>query len=238
MHRLVGYHRPESIADAVVLLDDPNRLALAGGTTIRHDGGGDPVELVDLQALGLSGISVNGSHVEIGATATLQALVESDFVPELIRGAAKADQPSTLRSLATLGGSVGAADGESVLVAALLVHEATVNFADERSVPLDEVLTNGLSNSDLIVSISVVSGGATAMAATGRTPQDVPIVAAVGRLGPDGMRLAICGVGPTPQLVEETSLGALDPPGDFRGTADYRKHLAEVLTARVLGELS
>ena len=76
------------------------------------------------------------------------------------------------------------------------------------------------------------------MAATGRTPQDVPIVAAVGRVGPDGTRLAVCGVGPAPQLVTEVSLGQLDPAGDFRGTAAYRMHLTEVLTARVLGELS
>ena len=76
------------------------------------------------------------------------------------------------------------------------------------------------------------------MAATGRTPHDVPIVAVVGRVGPDGTRLAVCGVGPVPQLVTEGSLGQLDPPGDFRGTPAYRKHLTEVLTARVLGELS
>ena len=238
MHQLVGYHRPTSIADAVGLLERPNRMALAGGTTIFHDGGGNPVELVDLQSLGLSGISATGSHVEIGATATLQALVDSDLVPNLIRNAAKADQPSTLRGLATVGGSVGAADGESVLVAALLVHEATVVFADERSVALEEVLADGLSPGDLIVRFSVVPGGATAMAATGRTPRDVPIVAAAGRVGPHGTRLALCGVGPVPQLVTEVSLGQLDPPGDFRGTAAYRMHLAEVLTARVLGELS
>ncbi len=238
MHQLVGYHRPTSIAEATGLLDGPNRMALAGGTTIVHDGSGHPVELVDLQALGLGNISANGSRIEIGATATLQALVDSDLVPDVVRDAAKADQPSTLRTLATVGGSVGAADSESLLVAALLVHEATVNFADERSAPLHEVLSNGLSQGDLIVSISVATGGATAMATTGRTPHDVPIVAVVGRRSDDGTRLAICGVGATPQLVEEGSLGQLEPPGDFRGSAEYRKRLAEVLMARVVGELS
>jgi len=238
MHQLVGYHRPGSLADAAALLDRPNHMALAGGTTISHDGGGHPVELVDLQSLGLRGISATGSRVDIGATATLQDVVDSDLVPALIRDAARADEPSTLRSLATVGGSVGAPNGESMLLAALLVHEATVAFADERSAPLEQVLGAGLSQGDLIVSVSVASGGATAMAATGRTPQDVPIVAAVGRLGPDGTRLAVCGVGPTPQLFTDESLGQLDPPGDFRGTAAYRRHLTEVLTARVLGELS
>lgn len=238
MHQLVGYHRPTSIADATGLLDGAYRIALAGGTTIIHDGGGDPVEVVDLQALGLSGIVTSGPQVEIGATTTLQALVDNGDVPALIRDAAKADQPSTLRSLATVGGSIGAADGESVLVAALLVHEAFVSFADDRSVSLEDVLASGLSHGDLIVGVSVAASGVTALAATARTPQDVPIVAAVGRKTDDGTRLALCGVGPKPQLVTEASLGQLDPPSDFRGTADYRKHLAEVLIARVLGELS
>lgn len=238
MHQLVGYHRPKSIVDAAGLLDGPNRLALAGGTTIFHDGAGTPVELVDLQALGLGSIAKNGSTVELGATATLQALVDNDVVPDLIRDAAKADQPSTLRTLATVGGSVGAAGGESLLVAALLVHDATVSFAGGRSVPLAKVLIDGLSTGDLIVSVSVSTGGVTAMAATGRTPHDVPIVAVVGRRGEEGTRLAVCGVGATPQLVEEGSLGHLEPPGDFRGSAEYRKLLAEVLIARVLGELS
>ncbi|NNF56313.1 MAG: hypothetical protein HKN03_17945 [Acidimicrobiales bacterium] len=238
MHQLVGYHRPKSLAEATGLLESPNRMPLAGGTTIVHDGGGHPVELVDLQALGLGTIATNGSHVELGATATLQAVLDSEMVPDAIRKAAKADQPSTLRTLATVGGSVGAAEGESLLLAALLVHDAIVNFADDQSAPLAEVMSNGLSPGDLIVSVSVTTGGSTAMAATGRTPRDTPIVAVVGRRNDDHTRLAICGVGPTPQLVEEDSLGQLEPPTDFRGTAEYRKRLAEVLTARVVGELS
>ena len=238
MHQLVGYHRPTSIAEATALLEGPNRMALAGGTTFVHDGGGHPVEVVDLQALDLGRISADGSRIVIGATATLQALVDSDLVPDVVRDAAKADQPSTLRTLATVGGSVGSAQSESLLVAALLVHETSVNFADERSTPLHEVLANGLSQGDLIVSVSVATGGATAMAVTGRTPQDVPIVAVVGRRNEGGTRLAICGVGTTPQLVEEGSLGHLEPPGDFRGSAAYRKTLAEVLISRVVGELS
>ncbi len=238
MHQLVGYHRPTSIAEATGLLNGPNRMALAGGTTFVHHGGGHPVEVVDLQALGLGNISANGSRIQIGATATLQTLVDSDLVPDLVRDAAKADQPSTLRTLATVGGSVGAAESESLLVAALLVHDAIVNFADDRSEPLQEFLANGLSHGDLILSITVATGGATAMAATARTPHDVPIVAVVGRRSDNSTRLAICGVAATPQLVEDGSLGQLEPPGDFRGSAEYRKRLAEVLIARVLEELS
>ncbi len=47
MYRIDAYHRPTSVAEAVDLLAVPTRLALAGGTTIRHDGGATPTEVED-----------------------------------------------------------------------------------------------------------------------------------------------------------------------------------------------
>ncbi len=237
MHQLVGYHRPESITQAIRLLGAPGRMALAGGTAIRHDGGGDPIELVDLQSLGLGRIEASGAGIELGATVSLQALVDSPAVPDLIRHTARAEQPSTLRTLATVGGTIGAADSDSLLLTALLVHDASVRFADGRSSPLDAVLDDGLTSSDLIVAITVASGGETASAQTGRTPADRPIVAALARRAGGATRLALCGVAPAPCLVDPAALDQLEPPGDFRGSADYRRHLAQVLANRVLQEL-
>ena len=75
--------------------------------------------------------------------------------------------------------------------------------------------------------------------ATARTPADTPIVAALGRRTDEGaLRLALTGVAATPVLVDADHLDALDPPGDFRGTPAYRRHLAAVLTARVAEELA
>ena len=47
----------------------------------------------------------------------------------------------------------------------------------------------------------------------------------------DRVRLAGCGVGPRPVLFDDPA--ALSPPGDFRGSAEYRSHLATIHTARV-----
>jgi CO/xanthine dehydrogenase FAD-binding subunit len=238
MHRLVGYHRPESIEDTVELLRAPGRMILAGGTALRHDGRADPVEVVDLQALGLDGIAEQGHRVRLGATATLQAVSDDPLVPELIRRGARAELPSTLRSLATVGGTVGAAESESVLLAALLVHDADVRFADGRTESLGSVLHDGVAHGSLVVDLAVATGGTTAMASTARTPADVPIVAALARATDDRMHLALTGVAPTPVLVDPGAIEALDPPADFRGSADFRRHLAAVLAARAIEELS
>jgi CO/xanthine dehydrogenase FAD-binding subunit len=238
MHQLAGYHRPTSVAEAVRLLTAPHRMALAGGTTIRHNGGAEPMELVDLQALGLDGIEPTSGRLRLGATTTLQAVADGEAVPDLIRQTARAEQPSATRTLATVGGTIGAAENDRLLLAALLVHDASVELADGREETLEAVLHDGVRGGNLIVGVTVAPGGATAMAATGRTPADRPIVAALARNHAEGIRLALCGVAPTPELVDPTRFDRLEPPGDFRGSPNYRRHLAQVLTSRVLEELS
>ena len=100
MYRIDAYHRPTSVDEAVVLLAAPTRVALAGGTTIRHDGGAAPTEVVDLQALGLDRVEAGPDVVRIGAMVRLHDLAEHDAVPDLISHAARSEMPSTLRTLA------------------------------------------------------------------------------------------------------------------------------------------
>ena len=238
MYRIDAYHRPTSVVEAVDLLAVPSRLALAGGTTIRHDGGAASTEVVDLQALGLNQIESDRDVVRIDAMVRLQDLVRHEAVPDLIGRAAQSELPSTLRTLATVGGTIGAAWSDSLFLAALLVHDASVHFADGRSVVLSSVLNEGLVAGALIVAIEVQTSGPTAVARTGRTPGDDPIVAAVARSTEDGIRLALCGVGRTPEMVDIDDLDRLQPLSDFRGSSAYRRHLAGVLSARVIGELS
>jgi CO/xanthine dehydrogenase FAD-binding subunit len=90
----------------------------------------------------------------------------------------------------------------------------------------------------IITSISIAVDGDVAAERAGRTPADTPIVLAVGRrLGSGAIRLVLTGVASTPVLVEPEAIGALDPPADFRGSAEYRRQLAAVLAERVLARL-
>lgn len=239
MPKLVGYHRPSAAAEAICLLGSSGRIALAGGTTVRHEVGGEPVELVDLQALGLNHVASEGGRWTFGAMVRLDQLVDDAEVPDLVRWAARRELPSTLRTLATVGGTVGAADPESLLLAALLVHDAVVRFADDTSRRLPDVLDSGVGDADLIVAVEIDGSGRSAWAVTGRTPADTPIVAAVARMTADGPpSLALTGVDKRPVLVDPEAIHDLNPPGDYRGSSAYRRHLAVVLSTRVREELA
>ena len=236
---VAAYFRPDSLEEALSLLAEPNRIPLAGGTGVNADREASDLEVVDLQALGLGAISADGDQVAIGATATLADLANSDLVAEPVRQVAKAESPSTLRTLSTVGGTVASADADSVLLAALLTAETTVQLAPDQQRPLGDVLRDGVESGAIITSISSAFSGRFSVAVTGRTPADVPIVSAVARQDADNVWLALTGVGPQPLLVDPGDpTSDLDPPDDFRGTRSYRLHLAQVLSARALEGLS
>jgi CO/xanthine dehydrogenase FAD-binding subunit len=273
--QVAAYHRPENLDRALSLLAVPGRVALAGGTVLNADREPPAVEVVDLQAVGLAVVDAlaEGGLVRLGAMATLDRVGTDPAVPSWLQGLARAELPSTLRTLATVGGTVVAGGPDSVLLAGLLAAGATVEVSDRSGGSgagppraLAELLAEGLAAGSLVTAVTVTATGVGAVAATGRTPADVPIVAAVahwaegaggaggagpaegaggaGGAGPaegagGAVTLALTGVAATPVLADPDDPGAgLDPPGDFRGSPGYRLHLARTLAARAVAEVT
>ena len=229
--------------DALALLQRSGTVAIGGGTKVNAAPGGGPVEIVDLQALGLGRIERLSGGLDIGAGATLQCIATNAAVPAVVREAARREEPSTLRAVATLGGCVAAGRWDSELLAALLAYAATVTLAGpdgDQLVGLDALLADRSQLAGrIITSVAVATGGAAQAARTGRTEADRPIVAAVARQA-GGTWLALAGVAATPVLTRAAGadlagwLDRLDPPADFRGSAEYRRALAATLARRVL----
>lgn len=242
MATISAYHRPATLDEALALLARPDTVPLAGGTSLNPTD--SPVEVVDLQAVGLDGIGAEADRLRIGATATLHALARHEATPPVVREAARRELPSTLRAMATVGGTVLSAGWESELLAALLAHDAVVHLtgpAGHEAIALGELETDpALRPADaLVTSIEIATTGTAVAARVGRTPADTPIVAAVARRTPDGVvRLALSGVAAAPVLVADLdAVAALDPPGDFRGSGEYRRALALTLATRVVEEV-
>ncbi|HSF86016.1 MAG TPA: FAD binding domain-containing protein [Acidimicrobiia bacterium] len=243
MASIRDYHRPGSVDEALALLNRSGMTSvlLGGGTTVVAEPGTQPVEVIDLQALPLGGLVADGPAVRIGATNRLQDVVDAEMVPELIRTAAKREAPNTIRNAATIGGAVAGSNWESGLLAALLVHAAHVELmsaSGTATVSLPALLADRSQLTGCIITAVVVAtGGRSGWAGTGRTPADTPIVAAYARRHEGATLLALTGVADVPLLIEPGDVGGLEPPGDFRGSAEYRKALATTLSSRVLVSL-
>jgi CO/xanthine dehydrogenase FAD-binding subunit len=198
--------------------------------------------MIDLQGIGLNEIGGGGPTVEIGAMVRLSALAAHDAVPDLLRELGRREGPNTLRNAATVGGTIASGSPESELLAGFLVYQGQVTLAGPsgatQTVGLDELLGNrSMLDGSIITRLQIDSGGSAAVERTGRTPSDVSIVAAVARKTSAGIALALTGVAPTPILVVPARVAELTPPGDFRGSSKYRRHLADTLARRVTEQL-
>lgn len=244
MARVQAYHRPQTLTDALHLLnrDDVRTALVAGGTSLVPTLGKKEIdEVVDLQALGLDGIEDEDDGLHLGALLPLQTLVDDERVPPLVQEGAFREGPNTFRHQSTLGGTIASRHWESELLAALLVHDATViveTATGSQTLFLTDFLAQQEQPQGIITGITIATGGTTGHARVARTPLDTAIVAAHARRDASGaVRLALTGVGTTPSLINPDELDALDPPSDFRGSSDYRQEMADILSRRALAQL-
>jgi aerobic carbon-monoxide dehydrogenase medium subunit len=212
----------------------------------------------------LSGIRVDGDEIVIGATTRHADLVSSEVVaaevPILAYAAAQVGDPQ-IRHRGTIGGSVAHADPSADLPMTLLALGATIEItgpAGTRAVGVDDFFTGPFESvlqPDEILSAIRVPRHRGDQAGAGRTWGYQKFVrrandwAIVGVAACDG-RVALASMGGTPlrahatedalrsgaSIEEAAQLAAVgtSPGADFHADADFREHLARVLTRRAL----
>jgi CO/xanthine dehydrogenase FAD-binding subunit len=218
---ITAYHRPQTLDEALALLSQPNRTPLGGGTLLSHSKS-DSVEAVDLQSLSLNFVKKQGNTLEIGATVTLQQMLESEHCPEAWKSALKLEAPLNIRNAATVAGTLVACDGRSTLATILFALDAKLEIKSIDKIELvemetkirpakQEVATVGLGEflplrldqirGKLITSISVPLNVKLAFDYVSRTPADKPIVcAALAQWNSGRTRLVLGGYGNSPML--------------------------------------
>jgi CO/xanthine dehydrogenase FAD-binding subunit len=248
MALLKTVYQPTSAAEAAALLAraDEKLAPLGGGTQLLADletrTRKDLDGVVDLGRAGLSRIDLvtiaDRTYVRAGATATLTDVIEHEtagaLAGGLLRAAAAGEGPLNLRNAATIGGVVAGAEYDSEFYAALLALDASVVLHDgqaEHTVRLEEL--QGVAG--LITAVLIPAAAAQgAHARVARTPADRPIVAALAVRTARGERIALCGVASRPLLLG----AALNPPDDYKGSAAYRRAMADVAAARARAALA
>ena len=245
---ITTYHRPKTLDEALTLLAQPNTLPLGGGTLLSHPTV-DPISVVDLQALGLNRIHKKGNNLEIGATVTLQQLLESEHCPEALKTALKLEAPLNLRNAATVAGAVVTSDGRSTFACSLLALDAKITmFSEQLSVSSHQssMISVGeflpLRPRGLITQITIPLHAKFAFEYVSRTPSDKPIVCTALAQWPGGRaRLAVGGWGKSSSLaMDGTEADGLDSAAhnacheatDDFGSAEYRMDVAATLAKR------
>jgi aerobic carbon-monoxide dehydrogenase medium subunit len=190
-----AYYRPKTLAEAVERAAKPGNLALAGGALILS-GLDLPYEtIVDLQDLiELRQIAVNDDGLHLGGTATLQSVVETPLVLDVLKRALTRSLPLNIHNGASVGESLIAMQYPPLeWLAALVALNTQVEHAGRLTVPdtnaslweepLEEFLRflhlhqhsyQGIITRIRIPHISLQARFGTAFVA--RTPADMPIV--------------------------------------------------------------
>ncbi len=207
----------------------------------------------------LRGISVNGDTVRIGALTRhteLEHSAELEATCPLLNHVASLVGDPAVRHRGTLGGSLAHADPASDLPAAVLALGATLvarGPGGEREIAASDFFTGFLESvlapDEMLTEVRVpVTADGWNYQKFNRRAQDWAIVGVAVCRG--GRGVSLVNMGPTPMrasAVEEAVAGGAtaaeaaahaadetDPPNDLNGDADYRSHLARVLTRRAL----
>jgi len=249
---ITAYHRPKTLDEALTLLTQPNILPLGGGTLLSRPQS-DPVEVVDLQSLSLDSIKKSGNNLEIGATVTLQQLLENEHCHDALKLALKLEAPLNLRNAATIAGTLVACDGRSTFVTVMLAQDAKIEQTTLDHSKIESRLSNigeflPLRAPGLITSITFPLNVKLAFDYVSRTPSDKPIVcAALAQWNSGRNRLALGGHGKTPMLamdgtepegLEAAARNAFHEATDEWASAEYRMDVATTLAKRCLDEMS
>jgi CO/xanthine dehydrogenase FAD-binding subunit len=246
---ITTYHRPKTLDEALTLLTQPNRTPLGGGTLLSHSTT-DSVEVVDLQSLSLDSIKKSGNHLEVGATVTLQQLLESEHCPAALKSALRLEAPLNIRNAATVAGTLVSSDGRSPFATVMLALDAKIEIRvskeDSQTANIGEFLP--LRPRGLITTITLPLNVKLAFDYVSRTPADKPIVcAALAQWNSGRTRLALGSYGENPLLamdgtesegVETAARNAFHEATDEWASAEYRMDVAATLAKRCLESIS
>jgi len=245
---IIEYHRPETLQLALELLQRPGvKTVPLGGGTVLGQPSDETLAVVDLQALGLNAIRQKGNLLEIGATATLQQLLDCPGIYPDLEKAIRLEATYNTRQVATVAGALVAADGRSPLGTALLALGARLVLQpDDEAANLGDLFPLRAEKlpGRLITQIVIPSNLELACEYVARTPADLPIVCVAVAQWPSGRtRVALGGFGnspflamdgPRPEGAEIAARDAYHEAGDQWASAAYRSDVAGILTRRCI----
>ena len=258
------YKRASSVDEASRLLSQSaDAKVLAGGHSLiplMRLRLAQPTMLVDINGLArdLGYIRRDNGTLRIGALTRHYQIQQSAEVQRslpLLADMANEVGDEQVRSMGTMGGVLAHADPAGDYGTLALMLDATIT-TNRRSIAARDffkgLFTTPLASDELVVEVSFpVASGPHMYIKFRRRLYDWAIVAAGAQRMDDGQwRIGITNAAPTsvrasgveqalasgasPAEASRQAVQGLDPSSDLRGSADYKKHVAQVLTQRAI----
>jgi carbon-monoxide dehydrogenase medium subunit len=257
------YHRPKTLAEASSLFSETQEPAyLSGGHTLIPAMKGRlaaPANLIDVRRIPeLSGLSVVADRIVIGAATTHATVAASSDVAAAIpalSGLAGSIGDVQVRNVGTIGGSVANNDPAADYPCAVLSLDATVH-TDRRAIASDDyfagLYTTSLDEGEILVRLEFKVPEIAGYAKFRNPASRYSLAAAfVSKYRDGSVRVAITGAGNSgvfrwreaeealaerlaPEAVQGLQLDPADMMGDMHASAEYRAHLAAVMTRRAV----
>jgi carbon-monoxide dehydrogenase medium subunit len=256
-----AFHTPASVAETVKLMGvDMDAKALAGGQTfipVLKQRLNKPSSVIDLHALGLTGITSAPDKITIGAMTTHGAIMANADIQARIPGLAKMASwigDTQVRHRGTMGGSLANNDPSACYPAAALAIGATI-VTDKRRIPIDEyfqgMFTTALAPDELITSIEWPIPEKSNYEKFRNPASRYAMVGVFVAKGPTGVRVAITGAAQdgvfrhtameqaltanwSAEAIKDIKTPADGLNSDIHASAEYRAHLIGVMTRRAV----
>jgi len=255
------YKKPASIGDAVAALaGDSETKVLAGGQTLlatmkQHLAA--PSALVDIRGLGLSGVSLAGRDLAIGATTTHAEVAANADVqavcPALAVLAGSIGDP-LVRNAGTIGGSLANNDPAADYPAGMLALGATI-VTSKREIAADDyfqgLMETALGDDEIITGLRISAPEQAGYAKFRQPASRFALVGVFVARTAGGARVAVTGAGEDgvfrhsgleAALSADWSAAAVDGVevsadglmSDIHADADYRANLIKVMARRAV----
>jgi CO/xanthine dehydrogenase FAD-binding subunit len=248
------YLKPESVESAIELMGRGEPLA--GGSWLAANREGLEA-VVDLSHLGLDQLTESKGQVIIGATVSLQRVLQFTQI-DALQHAIRLEIGWNMRNQVAIAGALVACDGRSPLAVTLLALDAKLRLVpDDDEMSLDQFLDERHKGGwgTFAVEIQFRTPAAVVYHQVARAPRDRPIVSvSVVKTKDDDIQIGLGGYGarPTRLLAAEKAMKStakleeiadqarinFQDAGDVWASAAYRSEVAATLLLRALQEVN
>lgn len=263
---VTAYHRPQNLDEALALLEsEPDARLLAGGTSIMGPQFRDtPLALISIGRLLPSAIEARDSVLRIGAGASFQELADSPHSSPALKAACLGMANRNVRNRATVGGNIGSRKSCASLLPFFLAADGHVERHGAPDMEIGEWLGIDSPVERGIVRQVVVplpAGRRFGYSRWSRVACDIALLGCAvscafsPRGEAAGMRIAMGGLAgrarrfpeiealfggkklPPADWIVEAAAPLLNPVGDLRGSAEFKRKRAAILLAEAIGSL-